>query len=510
MAESIETEYRLIKHRRRVSIIAAKARRFARDGIKYRVYHKTTNSFRPSTRQANEIIDISGLNHVITVDHRRRRAAVEPNVSMGSLVTATLKHGLIPAVVPEFLGITVGGAFSGTALESSSFRYGHFEKSVASLEVILGNGNIVIASPVENSDLFSGLAGSCGTLGICTIIEVKLVPARRFVELNYLPVHSAAQALNTIQSYTADTSPADFVDGMMFGPNDGAIIAGIMTDEKKQDMPVVRFSRAHDQWFALHVHESVPHVRGTNCMLCTLSKSRSVDKRGIVTDLVPIKDYLFRYNRASFWMGIYGQNPATFNGLTRFLLNPTVKAECIFAGIHHSRQNRIMFFQDITLPGNTAAAFLDWVNDNLGIYPLWICPVRVVPGNRNRQHYHNMNVNVRLWGPKTIRGPDDIPDRDDPEAFARFIRDNKMIEQATRDLGGTKVVYGNNYYTEEEFWRIYNKKFYDDLRDKWGAAGLPSLWDKLGNPNPTYEEQPSSSKVVMKTLLKRDYLLKKK
>ncbi|KAK1725166.1 uncharacterized protein BDZ83DRAFT_620605 [Colletotrichum acutatum] len=491
MAGPIETEYRLIKHRRRVSIIAAKARRFARDGVKYRIYHKTTNSTRPSTRQADEIIDISGLDHVITVDHRGRRAAVEPNVSMATLVTATLKHGLIPAVVPEFPGITVGGAFSGTALESSSFRYGHFEKSVASLEVILGNGNIVTASTVENSDLFSGLAGSCGTLGICTIIEVKLVPARRFVELNYLPVHSAAEALNTIQSYTADTSPVDFVDGIMFGLNDGAIITGTMTDEKKQGMPVVRFSRAHDQWFALHVHGSVPHVRDTNCMV------------------VPIKDYLFRYDRASFWMGVYGQNPDTFNGLTRFLLNPTVKAECLFAGIHHSRQNRTVFFQDITLPGNTVAAFLDWVNNNLGIYPLWICPVRVISDSRNRRRYHHMNVNVRLWGPKTIHGPDDNPRRDDPEAFERFIRDNKMIEQATRDLGGTKVVYGDNYYTEEEFWRIYNKEFYDELRDKWGAAGLPSLWDKLGNPNPTYKEQPSRSKAVMSVLLKRDYLLEK-
>ncbi|KXH25609.1 FAD binding domain-containing protein [Colletotrichum nymphaeae SA-01] len=509
MAESIETEYRLIKHRRRVSIIAAKARRFARDGIKYRVYHKTTNSTRPSTRQADEIIDISGLDHVITVDHRRRRAAVEPNVTMGSLVTATLKHGLIPAVVPEFPGITVGGAFSGTALESSSFRYGHFEKSVASLEVILGNGNIVTASPVENSDLFSGLAGSCGTLGICTIIEVKLVPARRFVELNYLPVHSAAEALNTIQPYTADTSPVDFVESIMFGPNDGVIITGTMTDEKKQGMPVVRFSRAHDQWFALHVHESVPHVRDTNCILCTLSGSRSVDKTSTVTDLVPTKDYLFRYDRASFWMGVYGQNPDTFNNLTRFLLNPTVKAECLFASIHHGRQNRTMFFQDITLPGNTSAAFLDWVNNNLGIYPVWICPVRVIPDSRSHRRYHNININVRLWGPKAIHGPDDIPGRDGPEAFERFIRDNKMIEQATRDLGGTKVVYGDSYYTEEEFWRIYDKEFYDELRDKWGAAGLPGLWDKLGNPNPTYKEQTSRSKAIIKVLLKRDYLLKK-
>lgn len=41
---------------------------------------------------------------------------------MDALVEATVKHGLVPPVVPEFPGITVGGAYNGTGGESSSFR----------------------------------------------------------------------------------------------------------------------------------------------------------------------------------------------------------------------------------------------------------------------------------------------------------------------------------------------------------------------------------------------------
>ncbi|KXH59337.1 FAD binding domain-containing protein [Colletotrichum salicis] len=498
MDERIEIEYHLLKHRRRVNIIAAKARRLARDGIKYRIYHKTTNSTRSSTREPEAIIDISGLDQIVSIDKRRRRAGVEPNVSMEALVTATLKHGLIPAVVPEFTGITVGGAFSGTALESSSFRYGHFGKSVSSVEVLLGKGNIVTASPIENSDLFSSLSGACGTLGICTIIEIKLVPARQFVELKYLPVHSAAEALNSIKYYTANTSFVDFVDGIMFGPNDGAVIIGTMTDEKKPGMLVARFSRAHDPWFALH--------------LCAFSESRSIYKSSIITELVPIKDYLFRYDRAAFWMGIYGRNPNVFNSVTRFMLNPLMKAKSLYAGLHHSVQGQSFFIQDITLPENTVGAFIDWTNEKFGIYPLWICPVRVATDSSPRSNRHSipdMLVNVGVWGLKTIRGPDDIPSLDGAEAFQECVRDNRAIEQATRDLGGAKMLYATNYYTEEEFWRIHDKEAHDELRDKWGASGLPSLWDKLGNPNPTYKEKSSRFNVVMKTLLKRNYLLKK-
>lgn len=45
----------------------------------------------------------------------------EPNVPMDSLLEACLQHGLLPPVVMEFPGITVGGGFAGTAGESSSF-----------------------------------------------------------------------------------------------------------------------------------------------------------------------------------------------------------------------------------------------------------------------------------------------------------------------------------------------------------------------------------------------------
>ena len=46
---------------------------------------------------------------------------------MDALVAATLPHALLPLVVMEFPGITVGGGFSGTSGESSSFRHGPFD-----------------------------------------------------------------------------------------------------------------------------------------------------------------------------------------------------------------------------------------------------------------------------------------------------------------------------------------------------------------------------------------------
>jgi FAD/FMN-containing dehydrogenase len=58
---------------------------------------------------------------------------------MDKLVEATLEYGLIPPVVMEFPGITVGGGYAGSAGESSSFKYGYFDQTVNSVEIVLAN-----------------------------------------------------------------------------------------------------------------------------------------------------------------------------------------------------------------------------------------------------------------------------------------------------------------------------------------------------------------------------------
>ena len=82
------------------------------------------------------------------------------------LVDATLPHGLMPLVVPQLKTITLGGAVTGLGIESSSFRNGLPHESVVEMEVLTGDGRVVIARPDnEHADLFHGFPNSYGTLG---------------------------------------------------------------------------------------------------------------------------------------------------------------------------------------------------------------------------------------------------------------------------------------------------------------------------------------------------------
>src|SRR5688572_30973323 len=118
------------RHATAVENIASAVRLFHKLRQPFRVSHGSSHSTRPRHGAEQNVVDISMLSSVLSVDVERMTCMVEPNVPMDRLVEATLPHGLVPPVVMEFPGITAGGGFAGTSGESSSFRHGFFNDTV--------------------------------------------------------------------------------------------------------------------------------------------------------------------------------------------------------------------------------------------------------------------------------------------------------------------------------------------------------------------------------------------
>jgi hypothetical protein len=41
---------------------------------------------------------------------------------------------------------------------------------------------------------------------------------------------------------------------------------------------------------------------------------------------------------------------------------------------------------------------------------------------------------------------------------------HRMIEEKLRELGGIKTLISHNYYSRDEFWSIWNKRNYDQVK----------------------------------------------
>ncbi|EAQ87374.1 hypothetical protein CHGG_03993 [Chaetomium globosum CBS 148.51] len=455
----------LQRHERIVSRLASEVQHFSERGERFRINHGSSNSTRPAS--IGNLLDISGLNNVLFISKGdpdlglESWCLAEPNVPMDKLVEATIPHGLVPPVVMEFPGITVGGAFSGTSGESSSFRHGFFSDNVHEVEMILGDGQVVKASHENHPDLFRAAAGALGTLGIVTAVKMRLIPAKRFVHVRYTRLDSFPDAISDLHKMKSGTS--EYLDAILYSKHHGVAITGNLVDETMipQGTRIKTFSHAADDWFYRHVRD----------------KTSPLPPRSEADEYVPLAEFLFRYDRGGFWVGELGydyfKRAIPFNGFMRWLLDDFSHTRTLYHALHATGVTRELVVQDVTVPWDNAAALIDHISDDLGIWPLWLCPL----AGARMPTFHPMTAKTGVagsgcppmtsdemlsiglwgWGPKKLD---------------QFVAKNRGLEAKLEELRGRKWLYANMFYTEEEFWRLYDREWYEDLREKYHATNL--------------------------------------
>lgn len=456
-------------HIARVKDLSAKVAGFYKTSTPFRLYHGNTNSTRASVRTYANSLDVSHLNHVLEVDVKRQTCVVEPNVAMDALVEATLAYGLIPPVVPEFPGITVGGAFAGTAGESSSFRYGFFDATVTWCEVILADGENVKCSQDDKPDLFNGLKGTFGTIGVGVAFEIQLMEAANYVKLSYYVVGHGITAAKTKLAELCEqpAGSVEFVDGIMFNTQQGVLLSGQLVNGNDDGLPVQTFSKRSDPWFYLHAEDLMKRSLSID-----ENKTEPQERHLVYCELIPLKEYYFRYDRGAFWMGrhafVYFMTP--FNRITRYLLDHFMHTRTMYHALHRSGIGPRYVIQDMAVPWQNVEDFSNWINQRLDVYPQWLCPLRADSAGGGLNPHDNgtdaakLILNIGVWG----------------ECSGDVRVTNREIETKLRELEGLKWLYATTYYTEDEFWSMYDKVSYDKLRTKYRATTLPNVYDKVG------------------------------
>ena len=408
--------------------------------------HNTTRS--KAYKHSLPKLDFSSLNHVLHVDQENQIAHVEPRVTMEQLVKESLKKGLFPPVVPEFKGITVGGALMGGSGESGSHLFGLFNDLCTEIEILNGAGDVVTITPETDPELFYGLPGTYGALGALVSAKIKLIPAKRSVHLKYhhLPPEEMLEKMKTLH--------CDFIDGLVFSKTSAVVIEGNLSDMKPGRL---------GSWYYLQAQKQKE-------------------------EFLPLQDYLFRYDQGAFWMGRYLMKLGVLtkfllegvwrwkkpSGIRRYhhltppssfwskVLSPWLGSQTLWKLQHLAEkwvQDRFMV-QDFCVPEKNASLFLKEVLENPGVFPLWVCPVK---GSSAPQHFSPHLGEVRFYN----IGVYGIPAL--PGTLEEITR---ALESKTKKMGGRKVLYSRSYYTEEEFWKIYPQDIYKRLRKKMKAEGV--------------------------------------
>ncbi|MFI7212046.1 FAD-binding oxidoreductase [Micromonospora maritima] len=433
-------------------------------GEPVRLAKQTSNLFRPRSAPRTPGLDVSGLTGVLGVDPAARTADVQGMCTYEDLVDATLPHGLMPLVVPQLRTITLGGAVTGLGIESTSFRNGLPHESVTEMDILTGAGEIVTARPQgEHTDLFRAFPNSLGSLGYATRLRIELQPVRRHMALRNIRFTRLEELADAVAEVVAKGAwagdPVDAMDGVMFSPGEAYLVLGTFTDEAEG--PPSDYTGQEIYY-------------------------RSLRRR--TRDVLSAYDYLWRWDTDWFWCSAaFGvQHPVVRRLWPRRYRRSDVYHRIVRLEHRHQvaaridrwrgRPARERVVQDVEIPLDRTADFLRWFAAEVGMTPVWLCPLRLrEPAGRGSAKAWPLYplqpgetyVNIGFWGSVPIA------------AGAADGDVNRQIERMVSEVGGHKSLYSDAYYDRAAFDRLYGGDTWRAVKDRYDPDHrLTGLYEK--------------------------------
>lgn len=374
-------------------------------------------------RHSDEKIDLSELNEILHINTEKRICIAESGVTFIDLVTATMKCGLVPIIVPELKTITIGGAVAGCSIESMSYKHGGFHDTCLEYEIITAKGDVLICTPDnENNLLFQMVHGTFGTLGIISKLKFKLIPAKPSVKVTY-------EKYNNIEDYKSaiwghyENKDVDFMDGIIHSPTEYVLSVADFVDEAP-------YTHNYD-WMRIYY----------------LSTKKRKE------DYLKTPDYFFRYDK-----GVTNVNPKSFLG--RFFFGRFINSTRTLKLVEKFRRlipsDKIPITVDVFIPFSKVSNFMGWYKKEVNHFPLWCVPYKFVRGYEwlSADFLHKTKdkliLDLAIYGMKK---------KGDKNYY-------KIIEDELMNIGGIKTLISSNYYSESDFWKIWNKENYDNVKGR--------------------------------------------
>jgi FAD/FMN-containing dehydrogenase len=435
-------------------------------GVPVRLAKPTSNLFRFRDADADaksarpdgrHQLDVSAFSRVLHVSPAARTAVVGGMTTYEDLADATLPYGLMPLVVPQLKTITLGGAVTGLGIESTSLRSGMPHESVLEMQILTGDGRVVIATPDnEHADLFVGFPNSYGTLGYSLALTIELEPVKPYVHLRHFPFPDPKACMGAIAEIAVAGEyaghRADFVDGTAFSPGELYLTVGAFSDKAP--------------WVSDYTRRQIFYQ----------------SQRTYREDFLTIRDYLWRWDTDWFWCSRpFGVQNRFIRPLwpRRYRRSDVYRKLVAFDRRHGltatmdenaGRMPKESVIQDVEIPVTAGGEFLDFFAREVTMSPVWMCPLRL-RGQRTWPLYPmkpgEVYVNFGFWGMARL-----------PAGQVDGYY-NQLIEDEVSALGGHKSLYSTSFYSEDEFHRRYNGAAYDALKGEYDRDGrLLGLYDK--------------------------------
>ncbi len=451
-------------HDRKVTEIQALVKQGAQSGKQMCTARKPwmTMSIRKATFKKEMVQIPIDLKNILDFDPENGIVRVEPMVTMGDITHYLIPKGYALAVQVEMDDLTVGGLCMGVGIETTSHRYGFLFETIAAYEIVTAEGELIRATADAHPDLFHNLPWSHGTLGFLVAVELQVVPIRSHMRVRYIPTHSQEEFYRLFQELSQSDNPPSYLEGLVYSPDEAVIMCGELdepnTSEKRKKINAI--NRWYKPWYYTHVARYLEWGEGE--------------------EYLPIRHYFHRHTPSVFFQ-LKDLIPFGNQGWYRWLFAWMGAPKISLMKLTFTRELRKQAFenrvaQDILIPMQDMAEALDHIHPRYGIYPMWICPVRMF---RHAPYEgllpepeapSQMYVDIGIYG---------IPAKV-PSGNWDSIREGRALEALSLSKRGFHMLYADMFMNRAEFEQMFNHRTYRAVRAQYKAdQAFPEIYDKV-------------------------------
>ena len=161
-------------------------------------------------------IDMRKMNKVIKLDVPNKKITVQAGIRWRDIQDAIDPHNLSIKIMQTYSNFTVGGSLS-VNVHGRYIGQGPLIRSVDSIKVVLADGTLVHASPVENSEIFYGAIGGYGGIGV--IVEATLQLADNIKLMRQVEIVKAADYQEYFRTKIRDNTNVVLHNGDLYPPD---------------------------------------------------------------------------------------------------------------------------------------------------------------------------------------------------------------------------------------------------------------------------------------------------
>jgi FAD/FMN-containing dehydrogenase len=246
------------------------------------------------------LLDLTALDRIHRVDAggaaNGPSADCDAGVKWETLVKQVVPQGLIPPVLTNNLGVTLGGTLSVAGLGVASFRHGAQGDNVTEIEAVTGAGDIVRCSPTTETELWNAVRSGLGQFAVITRARLKLRPCRKQSRTYYL-LYDDITAIMRDMKTVIDEDRVDFLESWCVPCPQGFRWAG-------------KTKEAFAAWF-FPLHLSVEHDSGAPPddakILQGLQPYRKmhVEDQDVLYFFIRLEPLFALWQRSGYWAGAH-------------------------------------------------------------------------------------------------------------------------------------------------------------------------------------------------------------